>query len=182
MRYFTRGSVASRTASRLYSSENFLLLATTNLRPRYWSFWMCPRNPGRTHVTTIAIEPRTGANMPNPKRSCQNTTYRWCGKRSLKFLSPKRADQSALGVSPATATSILGSLREVSTPCDWVAVGGTQVELVSSAGQNRSRLAPNEDRATGEPLPNSDLCTNAMGCCRLREDQWRSAIYSLSQI
>jgi hypothetical protein len=27
---------------------------------------------------------RTGANMPNPKRSCQNTTYRWCGKRSLK--------------------------------------------------------------------------------------------------
>ena len=21
---------------------------------------------------------RTGANMPNPKRSCQNTTYRWC--------------------------------------------------------------------------------------------------------
>ena len=27
------------------------------------------------------------ANMPNPKRSCQNTTYRWCGKRSLKFLS-----------------------------------------------------------------------------------------------
>jgi len=22
--------------------------------------------------------PRNGANMPNPKRSCQNTTYRWC--------------------------------------------------------------------------------------------------------
>ena len=24
--------------------------------------------------------------MPHPKRSCQNTTYRWCGKRSLNFL------------------------------------------------------------------------------------------------
>jgi hypothetical protein len=24
------------------------------------------------------IKSRTGANTPNPKRSCQNTTYRWC--------------------------------------------------------------------------------------------------------
>jgi hypothetical protein len=26
----------------------------------------------------IELTPRTGANMPNPKRSCQNTTYRRC--------------------------------------------------------------------------------------------------------
>jgi hypothetical protein len=29
-------------------------------------------------ITRFADPARNGANMPNPKRSCQNTTYRWC--------------------------------------------------------------------------------------------------------
>ena len=31
--------------------------------------------------------------MPHPKRSCQNTTYRWCRERSLNFLHARDLDE-----------------------------------------------------------------------------------------
>ncbi len=47
-----------RTASRLYSSENFLLLAMTRLRAQYRPFWMYPRNQLRTQVPRQGVRGR----------------------------------------------------------------------------------------------------------------------------
>ncbi len=51
----SRDDLASRTASRLYSSENFLQLAMTHLRPQFWPFRMCPRNRGRTQINGLRM-------------------------------------------------------------------------------------------------------------------------------
>jgi hypothetical protein len=55
-----------RTASRLYSSEKFLLLTMTLLWPQYWPFWMCPGNQGRTRraVTPTNENAPAGAGAP----------------------------------------------------------------------------------------------------------------------
>ena len=46
--------------------------------------------------------------MPNPKRSCQNTTYRWCGKRSLFCLSATPSHRGRAGKSVVWLQHALG--------------------------------------------------------------------------
>jgi hypothetical protein len=65
----TTGSVASRTASRLCSSENFLLLAMTRLRPLCCLFWMCPRDQGITpkRLRAALLERYVAQGQPSPE-------------------------------------------------------------------------------------------------------------------